>query len=141
MLDEDNLNNLLNNLKNLINIPRTEIMGRCSICEDGDVLLETTTSNNNCVALKVQAHPDHYVVTFAGGFKGDERFDLDLEPMVIHDVTEACVEIGTWICEHVDEDLEFVKSVIRDKWIDPVMAHEFVLEKQIEFSANEGNIL
>jgi len=133
-MNEESMREILEQLVNLVTPP--EIEGRVAIDSNGSIYIESITTNNNHIALKVEAQQDCYHVTFEGGFRGDERFETNLEPIIIHDVVEAAVELSALVCQYVDEDIEVLKDCIRDKWMDPSDAMAIVTERQIEHSAN-----
>ena len=129
---EEQLMRLLEQLKS--RLPE-QVSGCVSIDADGFIYIEGQTTNNNLVALKLKAEDDHYKVIFKGGYRGDDRFELDCKPLVIHDAIEAAVELSILICDHINEDPEFIKAVIHDKWMDPSDAKAFVDEQLITHSA------
>jgi len=93
------------------------------VSTDDKVLIETHI-DDHCIALVVDVLDDEdaYAITFAGGFRNGERFDLDNVVLILKDEVDTLVKLPEAIIKEIPElnhDREAIKTWIHENWIDP----------------------
>jgi hypothetical protein len=127
-MDKQSEELLLELLDKLVNQAKSQeercVQGRVGLDDDDNLIVEIHI-DDHCIALQAEVlDDDTFSITFAGGYRNGERFELG-DVFVLKDEVDALVQLPGAIITAIPElagDREGIKEAIHDNWMEPEAA-------------------